>query len=90
MLSTALAIQEATQDAVMDNSIMSMASAMYHNKDEMTTEDFAKALFIYSTHLSALTATLVTSACLTESQLDEMMNTIKEFDELGKDITNGN
>jgi hypothetical protein len=90
MLSTALAIQEATQDAVMDNSIMSMASAMYHNKDEMTTDDFAKALFIYSTHLSALTATLVTSACLTESQLDEMMNTIKEFDELGKDITNGN
>lgn len=89
MLSTALAIQEATQEAVMDNSVMSMASAMYHNKDEMTTEDFAKALFIYSAHLSALTATLVTSACLTESQLDEMMNTIKEFDSLEKDITNG-
>ena len=90
MLSTALAIQEATQEAVMDNSVMSMASAMYHNKDEMSTEDFAKALFIYSAHLSALTATLVTSVCLTESQIDEMMNTIKEFDNLGKDITNGN
>jgi len=69
---------------------MSMASAMYHNKDEMSTEDFAKALFIYSAHLSALTATLVTSVCLTETQIDEMMNTIKEFDSLGKDITNGN
>jgi hypothetical protein len=90
MLSTALAIQEATQEAVMDNSVMSMASAMYHNKDEMSTEDFAKALFIYSAHLSALTATLVTSVCLTETQIDEMMNTIKEFDSLGKDITNGN
>lgn len=90
MLSTALAIQEATQDAVMDNSVMSMASAMYHNKDEMSTEDFAKALFIYSAHLSALTATLVTSVCLTKTQIDEMMNTIKEFDSLGKDITNGN
>ena len=90
MLSTAIAIQNATQDAVMDNSIMSMASAMYHGKNEMSEEDFAKALFIYSTHLSALTATLVTSACLTESQLDEMMNTIKEFDTLGKDILNGN
>lgn len=90
MISTALAIQEATQEAVMDNSVMSMASAMYHNKDEMSTEDFAKALFIYSAHLSALTATLVTSVCLTESQIDEMMNTIKEFDNLGKDITNGN
>lgn len=90
MLSTALAIQEATQEAVMDNSVMSMASAMYHNKDEMSTEDFAKALFIYSAHLSALTATLVTSVCLTKTQIDEMMNTIKEFDSLGKDITNGN
>lgn len=90
MLSTALAIQTATQDAVMDNSVMSMASAMYHNKDEMTTEDFAKALFMYSAHLSALTATLVTSVCLTESQINEMMDTIKEFDSLGKDIENGN
>ena len=87
MLSTALAIQEATQEAVMDNSVMSMASAMYHNKDEMSTEDFAKALFIYSAHLSALTATLVTSVCLTETQIDEMMNTIKEFDSLNSTIT---
>lgn len=90
MISTALAIQTATQDAVMDESVMVMASAMYHNKDEMTTEDFAKALFMYSAHLSALTATLVTSACLTESQMDEMMNTIKEMENMGKDITNGN
>lgn len=90
MLATALAIQEATQDAVMDDSVMSMASAMYHGKNEMSEEDFAKALFIYSAHLSALTATLVTSVTLTESQLDEMMSSIKEFDQLGKDITNGN
>ena len=90
MISTALAIQSATQDAVMDNSVMSMASAMYHSTNEMTEDEFAKPLFIYSTHLSALTATLVTSACLTESQLDEMMNTIKEMESMGKDITNGN
>ena len=90
MLSTALAIQTATQDAVMDEVIMSMAAAMYQNKDSMDSDEFAKALFHYSASLSALTATLVTTACLTESQLDEMMNTIKEFDSLGKDITNGN
>jgi Ni/Fe-hydrogenase subunit HybB-like protein len=90
MFSTAMAIQEATHDAVMDDSVMAMASAMYHGKDEMTSEEFAKAMFIYSAHLSALTATLVTSVCLTESEIDEMMNTIKEFDLLGKDIENGN
>lgn len=86
MISTALAIQEATQEAVMDNSVMSMASAMYHTKDEMSEEDFAKALFIYSAHLSALTATLVTSACLTEEQMNDMINTIKEMEAMGKDI----
>ena len=89
MLSTALAIQEATQDAVMDDSVMSMASAMYHGKDEMTSEEFAKAMFIYSAHLSALTATLVTSVCLTESQINEMMDTINEFDSLGQVIVTG-
>jgi hypothetical protein len=90
MIATALAIQEATHEAVMDESVMIMASTIYRNKDEMTTEDFAKALFMYSSHLSALTATLVSHACLTESQIDEMINSIKEFDALGKDITNGN
>ena len=90
MLSTALAIQTATQDAVMDDGIMDFASMIYHNRNEMSSDEFARAMFEYSASLSALTATLVTTACLTESQLDEMMNTIKEFDALGKDITNGN
>lgn len=90
MLSTALAIQTATQDAVMDDGIMDLASMIYHNRNEMSSDEFARAMFEYSASLSALTATLVTTACLTESQLDEMMNTIKEFDALGKDITNGN
>ena len=90
MLSTAMAIQEATQEAVMDDSVMAMASAMYHGKDEMTPDEFAKAMFVYSAHLSALTATLVTTVCLTETELDEMMNTIKEFDKIGKDINDGN
>ena len=90
MLATALAIQEATQDAVHDEETMAMAAHIFHSRNEMDSEDFAKALFMYSAHLSAMTATLVTHVCLTESQLDEMMSSIKEFDQLGKDITNGN
>jgi metal-responsive CopG/Arc/MetJ family transcriptional regulator len=90
MLSTALAIQTATQDAVHDESVMGIASMIFRGRNEMSEEEFIKAMFMYSAHLSALTATLVTSVCLTESELDEMMNTINEFDSLGKDITNGN
>jgi hypothetical protein len=56
----------------------------------MSDNDFARALFEYSALLSSLTATLVTNVLLTESEMDAMINDIKEFDNLGKDITNGN
>jgi hypothetical protein len=90
MLSTALAIQTATQDAVHDESVMSIASMIFQGRNEMSEEEFIKAMFMYSAHLSSLTATLVTHVCLTESEINEMMDTIKEFDSLEKDIENGN
>ena len=90
MLATAIALQQATQEAVHDEEVMDMASALYHHREEMTGEEFARALFVYSAHLSAMTATLVTHACLTESQIGDMLEAIKEMDALGKDITNGN
>lgn len=86
MISTAIAIQMATQEAVTDESVMDMASALYHHRNEMTNDEFAKAMFRYSALLSAMTATLVTHACLTESQINDMLETIKEMDSMGKDI----
>ncbi|NCV84615.1 MAG: hypothetical protein EBW14_01735 [Oxalobacteraceae bacterium] len=90
MLSTAMALQQATQEAVHDESVMDIASMIYHGRNEMSSDEFAKAMFMYSAHLASLTATLVTHVCLTESEINEMMDTIKEFDSLGKDIENGN
>jgi len=90
VIATMLELQNATQEAVHDEMIMNMASAIYHHKDQMSSEEFARALFEYSAALSSMTTTLVTHVLLTETQLDEMINLIKEFDELGKDITNGN
>jgi hypothetical protein len=85
MISTALAIQDATTSAVHDETIMNMAGHLYHARNEMTDDEFVQFLFKYSANLSALTATLVTSVCLTESQINEMVDTIKEFDQLEKD-----
>jgi hypothetical protein len=65
---------------------MGMASAIFYKRNEMNDEDFAKAMYMYSAHLSAMTATLVTHACLTESQLNDMLETIKEMEAMGKDI----
>jgi hypothetical protein len=90
MISTALAIQTATQEAVHDESVMDMASHIFHSRNEVDEEQFAKMLFMYSAHLSAMTATLVTHACLTETQIHDLLDTIKEMEALGKDIDNGN
>ena len=86
MIATALRIQDATASAVHNEEIMDMAGHLYHARNEMTDNEFMQFLFTYSASLSALTATLVTSVCLTESQMNDMIDTIKEFDELEKEM----
>jgi predicted membrane-bound spermidine synthase len=86
MIATALAIQDATVEAVHDEEVMNMAAAIYHSRHEVSEDEFIRMIFRYSAHLSAITATLVTHACLTESQINDMLETIKEMDEMGKDI----
>jgi hypothetical protein len=85
-----LELQNATQEAVHDEMIMSLAAHVHHSRNEMSDEEFAHALFQYSAALSSMTTTLVTHVLLTQEQLDVMLETIKEFDKLGEDITNGN
>ena len=89
MIATAIALQNATQEAVHDEMVMAMASDLYHNRDT-DSDTFAKMLFQYSAMLSSMTTTLVTNALLTESQLHDLLNTIQEMESMGKDIDNGN
>lgn len=89
MIATALALQEATQEAVHDEMIMAMASDLYHNRDT-DSDTFAKMLYQYSAMLSSMTTTLVVNAVLTESQLHDLLDTINEMESMGKDIENGN
>jgi hypothetical protein len=85
MISTALAIQDATKDAIFDSSTISMVKEIIESRNMLDEDALTRALFQYSAHLTALTATLVTSVCLTREQLDSMVDTIKEFDKLEKD-----
>jgi hypothetical protein len=85
MISTALAIQDATRDAIFDNQTLSMVKEIIESRNMLDEDSLTQALFQYSAHLTALTATLVTSVCLTREQLDSMVDTIKEFDKLEKD-----
>ena len=85
MISTALAIQDATRDAIFDNETVSMVKEIIESRNMLDEDALTRALFQYSAHLTALTATLVTSVCLTKEQLDSMVDTIREFDKLGKE-----
>ena len=89
MIATAIALQEATQEAVHDDMVMAMATNLLQNR-ETDSESFAKMLFQYSAMLSSMTTTLVTNALLTESQLHDLLDTINEMESMGKDIENGN
>lgn len=89
MISTAFALQQATQEAVNDPMVMDMAADLYQSR-YLSDDEFIHKLYQYSALLASLTTTLATTKLLTESQINDMVNTIKEFDELGKDIENGN
>ena len=86
MIATALALQETSKEAVFDETSIMMASALFHGRHEMTDDEFQQAIFIYSGHLSAMATTLATNVLLTKSQVDEMINTIKEMENMGKDV----
>jgi collagenase-like PrtC family protease len=86
MIATALALQDATSDAVIDISTMMLAKSIYNSRLEMTDEEFSEALFNYSAHLASVTATLVTNAVMTEAQVEELLKTIHEMDTMGKDV----
>jgi NADPH-dependent 7-cyano-7-deazaguanine reductase QueF len=62
-----------------------MVKEIIESRNMLDEDSLTRALFQYSAHLTALTATLVTSICLTSEQLDSMVDTIREFDQLEKD-----
>jgi hypothetical protein len=86
MISTALKIQDATQEAFQDEQIMKMAAAIYQMRNDVDNETMAKMLFEYSATLSALTATLVSHAILSETQMKEMISEIEEFENISKEV----
>jgi hypothetical protein len=81
-----LQIKEATEEALFDPDLMSLAQFMFQNREYMEQEQFAQMLFKYSASLSALTATLVSQVCLSHSDLSDMVDTIKEMKQLTENM----
>jgi hypothetical protein len=86
MISTMLQIREATEEALMDPELMDLAGFIFQNHKFIEDEQLAQLLFKYSASLSALTATYVSQVCLTPADLSDMVDTIKEMNQLSKEM----
>jgi len=90
MIATAIALQDATQEAVHDPMVMDMARDLFESRLISDENEFIRKIFKYSALLASITTTLAISVLLTESEIDEMMKSINEMESMGEDITNGN
>ena len=88
MIATAIKLQEASRDAVHDDMVMLVAKHIIDIRNEVDEETFIREIFNYSAMLSAMTTTLVAHALLTEEQLNDMLETIKEMDKVGEELLN--
>ena len=86
MSATALAIAEASKNALHDEIVMSMAKDILDAREFLDTETMKLALFQYSAALTAITANLVTTVLLTEQQMSDMLDELGEFEALGKEM----
>ena len=88
MIATAIKLQEASRDAVHDDMVMEIVKHIVNIRSEVDDDTFIKEMYNYSAMLSAMTTTLVTHALLTEEQINDMMEAIKEMDTVGEELLN--
>lgn len=86
MLSTATALIDAVGNSIMEEEVMDYAREICHNRNEMSVEQFAKAMYLYSGILASATADKVTKVLLSETELVELMNTIGEIEEMRNSV----
>ena len=89
MISTATALIEAVTEAIFDDESMGFAKTILDNRNEMSQDDFAKAIYLYSGIIASSAVDKATKILLTETQLKELMDTIGELDSLRNEVLNG-
>ena len=90
MLSTATALIDAVNNSIIDEEVMNEARLLYHARNEMTSEQFAKALYLYSGAVASMTADKVTKVLLTQTQLIELMNACEEMETMRNSVLEEN
>lgn len=86
MLATAIAISEATKEAVFAEDMTALAGDLMERRNEIDDNTFAKLMYLYSASLASKTADLTTKVLLTETQLEELLNSISELSDMTETI----
>lgn len=86
MISTATALIQATEKAVMDDEPMGLAQFICHERNNLSQDDFAKAMFMYATMIASNAVDGATKAILTKEQFQELMETIDELETLRNEV----
>ena len=86
MLSTATALIEAVGDSIMEDEVMDFARTILHTRNEMSQDDFAKALYFYSGILASATADKVTKVLLSKDDLQTLADTIDEMEIMRNEV----
>lgn len=86
MLATAIAISQATQEAVFHEDMKALAGDLMNRRNEIDDRTFAKLIYLYSASLASKTADLTTKVLLTETQMKEMLDSINELENMSETI----
>lgn len=89
MLSTASALLEATQEGIIGDEQMEIASFITHARHDLDQEQFAKAMFMYATAIASCVTDRVTKVLLTKEQFQTLMETIDELETMSNEVLNG-
>lgn len=86
MLATAVAVAEATKQAIYDEEIMGLAGELHTRRNELNDNQFPRYIYMYSVALASKVADLTTKVLLTEKEMSDLIDTIKEMDNLTETI----
>jgi hypothetical protein len=83
---TAIKVREASENAIHDPLVILMGKQLLSNIELNNKEAIMESLFEYSSILSAICATNVTSAILTKGEFSSMVKDMREFDEITRSV----
>jgi|694.fasta_scaffold23511_22 hypothetical protein len=86
MLSTATALIEAVGDSIMEDEVINVARIITQQRNEMSEDDFAKAIYFYSGMLASATADKVTKVLLSKDDLQALADTIDEMEIMRNEV----